>query len=55
MAPEVMAKKDYGLESDYFAVGVIAHECMLGRRPHFGKSKEEIRAVLTSSQAKDQY
>ena len=28
MAPEVMCKKNHGLVSDYFAVGVIAYECM---------------------------
>lgn len=28
MAPEVMCRKNHGLVSDIFAVGVIAYECM---------------------------
>ena len=28
MAPEVMCRKNHGLAADYFAVGVIAYECM---------------------------
>ena len=28
MAPEVMCRKNHGLSSDYFAVGVMAYECM---------------------------
>ena len=34
MAPEVMCKNNHGIAADYFAVGVIAWECMLGRRPY---------------------
>jgi serine/threonine protein kinase len=43
MAPEVMCRKNHGLVSDYFAVGVIAYECMQGRRPYVGRSRKEIR------------
>jgi serine/threonine protein kinase len=43
MAPEVMCRKNHGLAADYFAVGVIAYECMLGKRPYVGKSRREIR------------
>ena len=34
MAPEVMCKNNHGIAADYFAVGVIAWECMFGRRPY---------------------
>jgi serine/threonine protein kinase len=43
MAPEVMCRKNHGPCADYFAVGVIAYECMLGKRPYVGKSRREIR------------
>lgn len=43
MAPEVMCKQAHGVAVDFFAVGVIAHECMLGRRPYIGKTRKEIR------------
>jgi len=43
MAPEVMCRKNHGIAADYFAVGVIAFECMQGRRPYIGKSRREIK------------
>jgi serum/glucocorticoid-regulated kinase 2 len=46
MAPEVMCRQNHGLVSDYFAVGVIAFECMMGRRPYVGRSRREIREQI---------
>lgn len=51
MAPEVMCKNNHGIAADYFAVGVIAWECMLGRRPYQGKSRREIRDNILAKQA----
>lgn len=31
MAPEVMCRQNHGVGVDYFALGVIAYECMMGR------------------------
>ena len=31
MAPEVMCRKNHGIEVDYFALGIICFECMKGR------------------------
>lgn len=31
MAPEVMCRQNHGVASDYFAVGVIGYECMMGK------------------------
>jgi Protein kinase domain. len=31
MAPEVMCRQNHGVAVDYYALGVIAYECMLGR------------------------
>jgi serine/threonine protein kinase len=31
MAPEVMCRQNHGIAADYFAVGVITYECMLGK------------------------
>lgn len=48
MAPEVMCRQNHGMTADYFAVGVIAYECMQGRRPYTGRNRREIRdAILT--------
>ena len=51
MAPEVMCKNNHGIAADYFAVGVIAWECMFGRRPYVGKSRREIRDAILAKQA----
>ena len=31
LAPEVMCRQNHGVSVDYFAVGVMAYECMFGR------------------------
>ena len=31
IAPEVMCRQNHGIAVDYFAVGVMAFECMFGR------------------------
>jgi len=43
MAPEVLCRYNHGLAADYFAIGVIGYECMLGRRPYMGRTRREIR------------
>jgi hypothetical protein len=36
--------------ADYFAVGVIAFECMNGKRPYNGKGRKEIREQVLAKQ-----
>lgn len=43
MSPEAITHQKHSYESDYFALGVIMHELMIGRRPYTGKSRQEIR------------
>lgn len=50
MAPEVMCRQNHTVSVDYFAVGVMAYECMYGRRPYVGKSRKEIRDHILSKQ-----
>mmetsp|Transcript_29373 Transcript_29373/g.28970 ORF Transcript_29373/g.28970 Transcript_29373/m.28970 type:complete len:217 (-) Transcript_29373:8-658(-) len=50
MAPEVMCRQNHGIGVDYFAVGVIAYECMFGRRPYIGRSRREIRDHILNRQ-----
>lgn len=40
MAPEVMVRKNHSFEVDYFALGVMGYEFMLGRRPYVGKNRK---------------
>lgn len=51
MAPEVMFKQNHGIAADYFAVGIIAYECIMGRRPYLGRSRKEIREAIVNKQA----
>ncbi|CAD8075637.1 unnamed protein product [Paramecium sonneborni] len=50
MAPEVMCKQNHTFAVDYFAVGVIAYEFMIGRRPYVGRSRQEIRDQILAKQ-----
>lgn len=50
MAPEVMCRNNHTYAVDYFAVGIMAYECMNGRRPYVGKSRKEIREHIMSKQ-----
>ena len=43
MAPEVMCRQNHGVAVDYFALGVIIYEFMMGKRPYVGKTRKEIR------------
>lgn len=46
-----MCRKDHSFTVDYFALGVIAYEFMLGRRPYLGKDRREIKENMLAKQA----
>jgi serine/threonine protein kinase len=50
MAPEVMCRQNHGQAADYYALGVIAYECIMGKRPYNGKSRREIREQILAKQ-----
>ena len=50
MAPEVMCRQDHSYPADYYAVGVIAYEMMMGRRPYNGRDRKEIRDNILAKQ-----
>ena len=51
MSPEVMRGKNHSFPVDYFAIGVIGYEFMMGRRPYYGKNRKEIKEQMLSIQA----
>lgn len=51
MAPEVMTRQNHSYEVDYYALGVIVHELMLGRRPYMGRDRKAIREQILARQA----
>ncbi|EGR33032.1 protein kinase domain protein [Ichthyophthirius multifiliis] len=50
MAPEVMCRQNHGVAVDYYALGIIVYECMIGKRPYVGKSRQEIRDQILAKQ-----
>ena len=48
MAPEVMRAKNHSFTVDFFALGIIGYEFMLGRRPYNGPSRREIKEQMFS-------
>lgn len=50
MAPEVMFHQNHRYEVDFYALGVIVYEVMLGRRPYLGKSRQEIKQRIKENQ-----
>ena len=59
LAPEVMCRQNHGVAADYFALGVIVYECIMGKasprfylqRPYQGKTRKEIREQILARQA----
>ena len=50
MAPEVMFHHNHSFEVDYFALGVVIYELMMGKRPYLGKSRQEIKELVLKKQ-----
>lgn len=40
MSPEVLMRKNHSFGADYYAVGVMAFELMIGKRPYLGKDRK---------------
>ena len=43
MAPEVMRGLNHTGSVDYFAVGIITYELMMGKRPYTGKIEKKLK------------
>jgi len=50
MAPEVILSKNYTFTVDFFAIGAIGYEFMLGKRPYNGDNRKQIRHLILKSQ-----
>jgi serum/glucocorticoid-regulated kinase 2/DnaJ-related protein SCJ1 len=46
-----MCRQNHTIAADYFAVGVITYEFMMGRRPYVGRNRKEIRDAILAKQA----
>lgn len=52
MAPEVILRKNHSFEVDFYSLGVIVYECMVGKRPYIGANRKEIREMIISKQVR---
>ena len=52
MAPEVIVNKNHDFGVDYFALGVIVYELMMGERPYNGKTRKEIKEQMMAKEVK---
>ena len=48
MSPEVMKGENHSFSADFFAVGVIGYEFLMGFRPFNGKNRQEIKEKMFS-------
>ncbi|CAD8060562.1 unnamed protein product [Paramecium sonneborni] len=51
MAPEVLCRMEHSYSVDYYALGVILYEILIGKRPYNGKNRQEIRDQILAKQA----
>jgi len=50
MAPEVLCRQNHSFVADFFAVGVITYELIMGKRPYLGRNRREIRDAVIARQ-----
>ena len=51
MCPEVMYGKYHSFPADFFSIGVIGYEFMMGKRPYRGRGRKEIKEQMKNYQA----
>ena len=52
MAPEVILGVGHSFSVDYYAIGVIGYEFMMGKRPYIGETRREIKEQMFRKQAR---
>ena len=50
MAPEVIQGKNHSYPVDFFAIGIIGYELLIGHRPYRGKNRKEIKRLMSSEE-----
>ena len=52
MAPEILLGKNYTFTVDFFAIGVVGYEFLMGKRPYNGNNRKQIKNLVLKSQIK---
>ena len=50
MCPEYFLDYYYCINSDYFSLGVLAYELMIGKRPYIAKNKKELKTIMNDTE-----
>lgn len=50
MAPEVLFGMNHSFPVDFYPLGIIIYECMLGQRPYASLSKNQLKQILLTTQ-----
>ena len=50
MAPEVLMGKNHSFTVDFYAIGIIGYEFLMGKRPYVGKNRKEIKHLVLSKE-----
>ena len=50
MSPEYFLDYYYCINSDYFSLGVLAYELMIGKRPYIAKNKKELKTLMNDTE-----
>lgn len=50
MAPEMLSNQNYSFSADYYAVGIILYEIIMGSRPFKGKTRKQMRDLVAKIQ-----
>ena len=51
MVPEVFLAQNHSFPVDFFAIGIMGYERMLGESPYIGKSRKKIKHLVLWKQA----
>ena len=51
MAPEVLMGQNHSFTVDFYAIGIIGYEFLMGKRPYVGKNRKEIKQLVLSKEA----
>lgn len=45
-----MSKQNHGIAVDYYGLGIICYEIIMGQRPYTGKSRKDIKEIVMKQQ-----
>ena len=51
MAPEVLMSQNHSFTVDFYAIGIIGYEFLMGKRPYIGKNRKEIKNLVLNKEA----